>query len=51
MQCVHLNGVDLEYDVQGAGEPLVLIHGSILADALLPPGPLGDFTPLFHPRP
>jgi pimeloyl-ACP methyl ester carboxylesterase len=29
MQRVHLNGVDLEYDVQGAGEPLVLIHGRL----------------------
>ena len=36
MQRVHLNGVDLEYDVQGSGEPLVLIHGSILADAFVP---------------
>jgi pimeloyl-ACP methyl ester carboxylesterase len=36
MQRVHLNGVDLEYNVQGAGEPLVLIHGSILADAFFP---------------
>jgi pimeloyl-ACP methyl ester carboxylesterase len=36
MQRVHLNGVDLEYDVQGAGEPLVLIHGNILADAFFP---------------
>ena len=36
MQRVHRNGVDLEYDVQGAGELLVLIHGSILADAFFP---------------
>lgn len=36
MQRVHLNGVDLEYHVQGAGEPLVLIHGNILADAFFP---------------
>jgi pimeloyl-ACP methyl ester carboxylesterase len=36
MQRVSLNGVDLEYDVQGAGEPLLLIHGSILADAFFP---------------
>lgn len=33
MQRVHLNGADLEYEVQGSGEPLLLIHGSILADA------------------
>ncbi len=36
MQRVHLNGADLEYDVQGTGEPVVLIHGSILADAFFP---------------
>lgn len=36
MQRVNLNGVDLEYNVQGAGEPLLLIHGSILADAFFP---------------
>jgi hypothetical protein len=33
MQRINLNGVDLEYDVHGSGEPLLLIHGSILADA------------------
>jgi pimeloyl-ACP methyl ester carboxylesterase len=36
MQRVNLNGVDLEYDVQGSGEPLLLIHRSILADAFFP---------------
>ena len=36
MQRVNLNGVDLEYDVQGSGEPLLLIHGSILADGFFP---------------
>jgi pimeloyl-ACP methyl ester carboxylesterase len=36
MQRVNLNGVDLEYAVQGSGEPLVLIHGAILADAFSP---------------
>jgi pimeloyl-ACP methyl ester carboxylesterase len=36
MQRVNLNGVDLEFDVQGSGEPLLLIHGSILADAFVP---------------
>ncbi len=36
MQRVNLNGVDLEYGVQGEGEPLVLIHGSILADGFFP---------------
>jgi hypothetical protein len=33
MPRAHLNGADLEYEVQGSGEPLLLIHGSILADA------------------
>ena len=28
MHRVNLNGVDLEYNVQGAGEPVLLIHGS-----------------------
>jgi pimeloyl-ACP methyl ester carboxylesterase len=36
MQRVHLDGVDLEYDAQGSGDPLVLIHGSILADGFFP---------------
>jgi pimeloyl-ACP methyl ester carboxylesterase len=36
MQHVNLDGVDLEYEMQGAGEPLLLIHGSIFADAFLP---------------
>jgi pimeloyl-ACP methyl ester carboxylesterase len=33
MQRANLNGADLEYEVQCSGEPLLLIHGSILADA------------------
>ena len=36
MQRVNLNGADLEYEVQGSGEPLLLIHGSILADGFFP---------------
>jgi pimeloyl-ACP methyl ester carboxylesterase len=36
MQRISLNGVELEYDVQGSGEPLLLIHGSILADGFFP---------------
>ena len=36
MQRVNLHGADLEYEVQGSGEPLLLIHGSILADAYFP---------------
>ena len=36
MQRANLNGANLEYDVRGTGEPLLLIHGSILADAFAP---------------
>ncbi len=36
MQRVQLNGGELEYDVVGSGEPLLLIHGGILADAFFP---------------
>lgn len=36
MQRLQLNGATIEYDVHGAGEPLLLIHGSILADAFFP---------------
>jgi hypothetical protein len=36
MRRVNLDGVDLEYDVQGSGEPVLLIHGSIVADAFFP---------------
>jgi pimeloyl-ACP methyl ester carboxylesterase len=31
-----VNGVELEFQVWGAGEPVLLIHGSILADAYAP---------------
>ena len=33
MQRVNVNSADIEYEVQGSGEPVVLIHGQILADA------------------
>ena len=36
MQHFHTDGVELEYEVQGSGESLVLIHGSILADEFSP---------------
>jgi pimeloyl-ACP methyl ester carboxylesterase len=36
MQRLHLNGAELELDVVGSGEPVLLIHGSVLADGLLP---------------
>ena len=31
MQRVHLDGIELEYDVVGSGEPLLLIHGGLIA--------------------
>lgn len=36
MQRTILNGAEIEYEVRGSGDPLLLIHGSILADAFLP---------------
>jgi len=36
MQRVPLNGVELEYEVRGSGDPLIFIHGAILADAFFP---------------
>lgn len=36
MQRAQINGATIEYEVQGAGEPVLLIHGSIVADAYAP---------------
>jgi pimeloyl-ACP methyl ester carboxylesterase len=36
MQRTTLNGAEIEYEARGTGDPLLLIHGSILADAFLP---------------
>lgn len=36
MEHATLNGAAIEYEVQGSGDPLVLIHGAILADAFFP---------------
>jgi pimeloyl-ACP methyl ester carboxylesterase len=33
---VSLDGVQLEYEIHGAGEPVMLIHGSVVADSYLP---------------
>ena len=33
---VPVDGGELKYEVQGRGEPVLLIHGSILADAFTP---------------
>jgi len=35
-QHANLNGVDLEYELTGSGEPVVLIHGGLLADENTP---------------
>ena len=36
MERVQVKGAELEFDVRGAGEPVLLIHGSIVADAFAP---------------
>ncbi len=33
----NVNGVELEYQVVGSGEPVLLIHGALLADCLIAP--------------
>src|SRR6266516_7397345 len=36
MERVLVNGVELEYDVHGSGEPVLLVHGGLLADENTP---------------
>jgi len=36
MPTAQLDGADLQYEMAGSGEPLLLIHGSVIADAFLP---------------
>jgi pimeloyl-ACP methyl ester carboxylesterase len=36
MRTAHVNDIELEYDVVGRGEPLLMIHGSNLATGLVP---------------
>lgn len=36
MDTARVNGVELEYEVRGAGEPVLLIHGSHIARSYLP---------------
>jgi len=36
MERAHVNGVELEYDVHGSGEPVLLVHGGLLADENTP---------------
>src|SRR5205814_3414905 len=36
MDRVRVNGIELEVESQGSGEPLLLVHGSIFGDAYAP---------------
>ena len=36
MNRAQIGGIELEYEVQGTGQPVVLIHGSFVADGLRP---------------
>jgi pimeloyl-ACP methyl ester carboxylesterase len=36
MQTANINGANLQFEIRGLGEPVVLVHGSILADGLAP---------------
>ncbi|WP_047864875.1 alpha/beta fold hydrolase [Rubrobacter aplysinae] len=36
MERARIDGAELEYEVRGAGEPVVLVHGSIIGDAFAP---------------
>lgn len=36
MERARVNGVELEYEVQGSGEPVLLLHGGLLADENTP---------------
>ena len=31
MDRAHINGAELEYEVRGSGEAVLLVHGSVLA--------------------
>lgn len=36
MERVNIDGVDLEYEVAGSGETVVMIHGALIADSFQP---------------
>ena len=36
MEVANINGIKLEFEITGVGEPVVLIHGGIIADSNLP---------------
>jgi pimeloyl-ACP methyl ester carboxylesterase len=54
MQFAHVNGVELEYEVHGEGEPVLLIHGAHIANAMAPlldePALEGSQQILYHRR-
>ena len=49
-----LDGITLEYEVSGEGEPVVLIHGSFIADAFRPllaePSLAAGYQPITYHR-
>jgi pimeloyl-ACP methyl ester carboxylesterase len=38
MERANVNGIELEYDRQGPGDPVLLIHGALIPDAMRPLG-------------
>jgi pimeloyl-ACP methyl ester carboxylesterase len=36
MQRAELDGISLEYEVRGTGEPVLLVHGALVADWFAP---------------
>ncbi len=36
LERVRIDGAELEYEVSGAGEPVVFIHGAFIADTFRP---------------
>src|SRR5687768_14410322 len=55
MEHASVDGVDLEYEIRGTGEPVVLIHAGVLADWFAPllgqPAITGAFRTLSYHRP
>lgn len=53
MEKARVNGVDIAYEVKGDGEPVLLIHGAFIADAMRPlaeqPG-LGEYRVIWYHR-
>src|SRR3977135_3006033 len=53
MKRMIVDGVELAYEIRGSGEPVVLIHGSHVADAYLPlmdQPALSDYRLIRYPR-